>query len=211
MTEQEWLTATDMSPMLEFLSGKASDRKLRLLTCAFCSHTREVTTDPFFHTAFDTAERHADGLATNAELGLLRERIVRFAPLPSSIDNAMVLPNYLLSQDEDLAYAVWGSGNSFWSLPASFRSRVGTLHVAYTHDIFGNPFRPVSADPRWLTSNVVDLAAAIYKDHAFDRLAILSDALQDAGCDDDQILAHCRSDGPHVRGCWVVDLLLGKE
>ncbi len=78
-------------------------------------------------------------------------------------------------------------------------------------DIFGNPFQPVTADPAWLTSTVVQLATGIYQERAFDRMPILADALQDAGCDNDDILNHCRSDGPHVRGCWVVDLLLGKE
>ncbi|OWK45372.1 hypothetical protein FRUB_01703 [Fimbriiglobus ruber] len=62
-----------------------------------------------------------------------------------------------------------------------------------------------------MTSNVVALACGIYQERAFDRMPILADALQDAGCDSDDILAHCRGDGPHVRGCWVVDLLLGKE
>jgi hypothetical protein len=65
-------------------------------------------------------------------------------------------------------------------------------------------------DPAWLTSTVVQLASGIYEDRAFDRLPILADALMDAGCDHPDVLAHCRSDGPHVRGCWVVDLLLGK-
>jgi hypothetical protein len=78
-------------------------------------------------------------------------------------------------------------------------------------DIFGNPFRPVTLDPRWLTASVVDLASAIYEERAFERMPILADALMDAGCDNDDILNHCRGDGPHVRGCWVVDLLLGKE
>jgi hypothetical protein len=77
-------------------------------------------------------------------------------------------------------------------------------------DIFGNPFRPVSADPAWLTSAVVELAGGIYAERAFDRLPILADALQDGGCENAEILAHCRGDGPHVRGCWAVDLLLGK-
>jgi hypothetical protein len=66
-------------------------------------------------------------------------------------------------------------------------------------------------DPNWLTSTVVSLVQAIYDDRAFDRLPILSDALQDAGCENEDILNHCRSGGTHVRGCWVVDLLLGKE
>jgi hypothetical protein len=78
-------------------------------------------------------------------------------------------------------------------------------------NIFGNPFRPVSTDPGWLTSTVVALARGIYDDRAFDRLPILADALQDAGCEHPDVLDHCRGSGPHVRGCWVVDLLLGKQ
>lgn len=79
-------------------------------------------------------------------------------------------------------------------------------------DIFGPlPFRPIAIDPRWLTSTVIDLAAAIYEEKAFGRLGILADALMDSGCDSEEIIAHCRGDGPHVRGCWVVDKILGKE
>ena len=82
-------------------------------------------------------------------------------------------------------------------------------------DISGNPFDacPVLA-PAWLEWNdrcVMKLAQAIYDERAFDRMPILADALEDAGCDDADILAHCRGDGPHVRGCWVVDLLLGNS
>jgi len=66
-------------------------------------------------------------------------------------------------------------------------------------------------DPRWRTSDVVDVARGIYEDKAFERMPILADALMDAGCEDEQIIGHCRGEGPHVRGCWVVDLVLGKE
>jgi hypothetical protein len=76
--------------------------------------------------------------------------------------------------------------------------------------IIGNPFRPVAVDPGWLTSDVVSLATHIYAERAFDRLPVLADALQDAGCDHPDVLAHCRGPGPHARGCWVVDLVLGK-
>lgn len=76
-------------------------------------------------------------------------------------------------------------------------------------DILGNPFRPVAVDPTWLTSTVTQLSAGIYEERAFDRLPILADALMDAGCDHPDVLAHCRSSGPHARGCWVVDFLLG--
>ncbi|WP_227254714.1 hypothetical protein [Frigoriglobus tundricola] len=77
-------------------------------------------------------------------------------------------------------------------------------------DIFDNPFHTMSVDPSWLTSTVAALAEGIYQEHAFDRMPILADALQDAGCDNADILNHCRGESPHVRGCWVVDLLLGK-
>jgi hypothetical protein len=77
-------------------------------------------------------------------------------------------------------------------------------------EVFGNPFRRVRVNPAWLTSTVTELARGIYEERAFDRLPILADALMDAGCDDAELLDHCRSAGPHVRGCWVVDLVLGK-
>jgi hypothetical protein len=81
-------------------------------------------------------------------------------------------------------------------------------------DIFGNPSRSVPVDPSWLAWNdrtVLKLAQAIYAEQAFDGLPILADALEEAGCVSSDLLAHCRSAGPHVRGCWVVDCLLGQE
>ena len=77
-------------------------------------------------------------------------------------------------------------------------------------DIFGNPFRPVAADPRWLTSPVLDLARAMYDGRDFGPMTVLADALEEAGCGEPDVLAHCRGDGPHARGCWVVDLVVGK-
>ena len=87
------------------------------------------------------------------------------------------------------------------------------LQCGFVRDIF-NPFRPVTIDPAWLTWNdgtVVKLAESIYDERAFDRMPILADALEEASCTNADILAHCRGRGPHVRGCWAVDLILGKE
>lgn len=78
-------------------------------------------------------------------------------------------------------------------------------------DIFGNPFRPVTFSPEWRTDTALSLARQMYDSREFGAIPILADALQDAGCEDEQILSHCRGDGPHVRGCWVCDLVLGKE
>ncbi|HKA54599.1 MAG TPA: hypothetical protein VKJ47_13145, partial [Candidatus Binatia bacterium] len=89
---------------------------------------------------------------------------------------------------------------------------------ALVRDIFGNPFRPASLDPAWRTPAVVSLATAAYEERNLpagtldpDRLAVLADALEEAGCDNADLLSHLRGPGPHVRGCWVIDLLLGKE
>ena len=86
--------------------------------------------------------------------------------------------------------------------------------LALIRDLFGNPFRLPTVNSSWLTWNsgtVCKLAELIYAERAFDRLPILADALEEAGCTDAAILEHCRGPGPHVRGCWVVDLVLGKS
>jgi hypothetical protein len=77
--------------------------------------------------------------------------------------------------------------------------------------IYNNPFRPGMLEPKCVTQTIKRLAEVIYQERQFDLLPILADALIDAGCDDQDILSHCRSNGPHVRGCWVVDLILEKE
>jgi hypothetical protein len=97
---------------------------------------------------------------------------------------------------------------------ASANPRVKLRQTAVLHDLFGNTLRDSRVNPAllaWNEGTVHRIAQAIYDDRAFDRLPILADSLEDAGCDDADLLAHCRGAGPHVRGCWAVDLLLGKE
>ena len=83
-------------------------------------------------------------------------------------------------------------------------------HAGLLRDVFGNPFRPVAFDPGWRTEPVIALARQMYDGRDFGPMPVLADALDDAGCDHPDILSHCRGPGPHVRGCWVVDLVLGK-
>jgi hypothetical protein len=90
-------------------------------------------------------------------------------------------------------------------------ARARSQQADLLRDIFGNPFRPVTIASEWRTSDVILLARGIHADRAFDRMPILADALQDAGCDDEGILSHCRGCGFHVRGCWVVDAILGRS
>jgi len=86
------------------------------------------------------------------------------------------------------------------------------LQMRFLREIFGNPFRPVAFDPVWRTSDAMALATGIYEERAFDRMPILADAHQDAGCTNDDILNHLRDPhATHVRGCWALDLVLGKE
>jgi hypothetical protein len=106
----------------------------------------------------------------------------------------------------DEARAVWDEPAFRDAKRAHERALCGLIR-----DIFGNPYRPVAVDPGWLSPTAVSLARGIYAEKAFDRLPVLADALLEAGCSDEQLLGHCHGPGPHVRGCWVVDLVLGKE
>jgi hypothetical protein len=90
-------------------------------------------------------------------------------------------------------------------------AEVQSAITSTVRDIFGNPFRPVAFDPAWRTDTAVALAKQMYESRDFGHMPILADALEDAGCDNEAVIAHCRDPkATHVRGCWVVDLVLGK-
>jgi hypothetical protein len=94
-----------------------------------------------------------------------------------------------------------------------FRQAEGRSQTDLLRDIFGNPFHPATIEASWLqwrAGTLVKMAKTIYDERTFADLPVLADALEEAGCTDTDILSHCRQPGEHVRGCWVVDLLLGK-
>src|SRR5262249_22313344 len=94
------------------------------------------------------------------------------------------------------------------------RERDGPWQARVLRDISGNPFRPISIDNRWLSWNggiVSRIAQSIYDQRRFEELPILADALEEAGCEQADLLAHCRQPGEHVRGCWALDLILSKD
>jgi hypothetical protein len=96
--------------------------------------------------------------------------------------------------------------------PPAILAREMAVQCQLLRDIFGNPFRPVAFDAVWRSDAAVSLARAMYDSRDFGNMPILADALEDAGCDSDDVLNHCRDPQQvHVRGCWVVDLVLGKE
>ena len=97
-------------------------------------------------------------------------------------------------------------------IPSRTREEATELHIRLFRDIFGNPFRKVKVSKQWRTDTAIAIARQMYDSRDFSAMPILADALQDAGCDNDTILSHCRdSNQVHVRGCWVVDLVLDKQ
>ena len=228
MNETEWLACADPVPMLEFLRGRASDRKLRLFAVACCRLVGPALAaigDPACLAAVTAVEDRADGPGTDDDLPDLRHRAhlavrrhrnrIRGVVGPHPAYQAAEAVYGLTHEVTDRAVAdvlFFASHAGRWD-PEARHVRWDEEKVEQTRlvrDIF-KPFRPVALDPRWRTADVLGLARGIYEDRAFDRLSLLADALMDAGCEEEQLLAHCRSEGPHVRGCWVVDLVLDKE
>jgi hypothetical protein len=205
MTEQEWLSCTNPKAMLDFLGDKASDRKLRLFACACCRRIWNLFTDERARTAVDVAERYADGLNDEAAWAAagLGARIAHAEALDTWAHNLAVRATS--PQGRDAAYqcaAAWGSK---WHR---------SVLAGMVRDLFVNPFRLFSVAPAWLAWNdsiIPHLAQGIYEDRAFDRLPILGDALEEAGCTDQAVLDHLRGPGPHARGCWPVDTVLALE
>jgi hypothetical protein len=203
MTEAEWMACGDPGPMLEFLRGKASDRKLRLFTCGSNRRNWDRLTVES-RAMMQVAEEVADGLALKVKLSTAKGKHTRSAARGAGPSH--VLENMFV---REVAHKeAWGGAYRFACVFAVVDS---AKHSNLLRDIFGNPFRPITLCSTWRTLNVASLAQTMYADRAFDRLPILADALEDAGCDNADILAHCREPGEHVRGCWVVDLLLGKS
>jgi hypothetical protein len=198
MTEHEWLTCTDPHPMLEHLRENASDRKLRLFAVA-CSRRMWHRIDAYGRHAVDVAERFADGFATPEEL-----RAARLACQGTGGQAAW----YAAASNPAIA-----ARNAARSAQAGAGCEADELlgQASLVREVFGNPFRPVSLDPSWLTSGAVKLAGAIYEEQAFARMPDLADELEKAGCADHEILHHFRGPEPHVRGCWALDLVLGKR
>jgi hypothetical protein len=214
MTEAEWLAADHPWPLLNYarsraIARKPSVRKVRLFACACC---RRVwgRLNQAQRQAVEAAEQFADRLASDKQLTAARERsLVGDGPRPG--------PNparYAAAPTRNLRSHV---------LECVLRCMIVMLtekvaHCALFRCVVGNPFRTSGFDPGRLTPGAVTVAQGAYEERLLpsgeleaDRLAILTDALEEAGCADADMLGHLRGPGPHVRGCWVVDLLLGQS
>ncbi len=213
MTEQEWLACTDPQKMLEYLGDKASERKLRLLAVACCRRVWGQLTGPRFREAVERSERFADGQDEAKELAALAAPLLKSWRMPA--DRAAGVT----ASVELNARVAWEATRvASWAAPRHSRADEQLAQALLVREVFGDPFRPVSLDVLWLTPTVQGLGRAAYDDRRLPaglldatRLAVLADALEEAGCTNADLLGHLRGPGAHVCGCWALDLLLGKQ
>jgi hypothetical protein len=211
MSEDEWLACGDPLVMgREIPSGAGFvGRKSMLFGCSCCRLIWDHLSHAVSREAVAVAERFADGAAGESEM-LAAGRAAR--AVPDVLFDRGALSVVHLCDRRGAAVARTASRAAGFGRPSA--EELGARNarmIRFLRDIFGNPFRPVAFSPAWRTDTAVTLARQMYESRDFSAMPILADALQDAGCDNEDILSHCRGDGPHVRGCWVVDLVLGKE
>lgn len=210
MTKAEWLCCTEHWKMDRFLGARRSPRKRRLLACAYCRQVWHLVADDRARRAVEVAERLADGLATVEECAAAAFHpapLGRTLPFDSPIlatHRAEIACGFAL--ERRFYIADFYAGGAAWTTAGS-PDAVAALQAAAVRELF-NPFGPATCDPKWRTEDTVGLARRVYEERAFDRMPLLADALMDAGCEDEQVLGHCRSQGPHYLGCWVIDLIL---
>jgi hypothetical protein len=240
MAEDKWLAAEDPAALLRLFPGTLSQRKCRLFACACCRRVWPLLQHADSRAAVEAAERFADGLASPAELqtawkGALevgrvfgaecgapgaspaerRAAGVRLAAASAACSAAhpdlFTRPNSYSGARGASEWAAYAAGLKLsaghWEAERAGQRK---QNASLLREVAGNPSWPVTVNPAWLTPAVVALARTIYQKRCFDALPILADALLDAGCASAEVVAHCRSEGPHARGCFVVDLLLGK-
>jgi hypothetical protein len=222
----------------EFPDARGSDRKLRLFACACYHRVSHLLPDPAARAAVQVAERFADGAASLAEFrkadAAVSELAIALEPRWRASEGtervtlhpthaALALAGVVCWREPQKA-AWYAASNAYLEFPYLANPGVGVhsrqrgegeaaekrAQCELLREMFGNPFRSVTCAPERRTDTAVSIARQIYESRDFDAMPILADALEDAGCDNEGLLGHCRGPGPHVRGCWVVDLLLGK-
>lgn len=223
ITEPEWLTGDDPYRMSMHVVG-GSPRKLRLFAVACCrGRLPDKLIDDACRRLADAAEAFADGRGAARDLRRLERPVEKLA---GRYEDAW---RTALHADKwrDVGYRTYKAvvACALTAQADRYMIRMTSDEVVgavlkkmaerryqanLLRDIYGNPFRPAAIDPAWRTSVALAVAGSMYEARDFAVMPILADALEEAGCDDADVLAHCRGPGPHVRGCWVVDLVLGK-
>jgi hypothetical protein len=208
VTEEQWLHSTEPEALLDFVSGRATDRKLRLLACGWFRLRWGLFPDRRVRRLIKLAELYADGLIGDSKfIGT------------SWLDHGPHSPP--VRRASSVRWTARGIDVARQALTAVLRAPSGPSDrrdfAALFRCVFA-PFHAGTSDPAHLTPSVVSLSRTAYDERSpaggvLDplRLAMLADALEEAGCTDEAILSHLRSPGPHVRGCWALDLILGRS
>jgi hypothetical protein len=209
MTEAEWLAAHDPFDLLTAIRESADAKRLwQYVTLSLYGIGADASVD-LLQTHFAGAmeqDRILD-LRNNLE-AVARQRSgggYSQGRKPVKITKAAIRARVVLAA---LQQSPWSAAEG---VTQETRHQLQRSQCDWLRCLFSNPFRPVTLNVSWLTSTVLALANGIYDEKAFDRMPILADALQDADCNNEDILNHCRQPGEHVKGCWVVDLLLDRK
>jgi hypothetical protein len=241
MEELIWSHTNSLRTMLDLLRHSPTPRKLRLTAAAIGRYLLERLSNSVYQPVVDVVELVADTRVGKKEIRKVRQGIAsaveeatqavyrdhanrdlsdwelgwKVNGLPT-VWLARVVESILNTRDLDAVALVSfaGATTQVWNNgvpdPSKFEQEV--RHCALFRDVFSNHFRPITFDPNWRTETSVLIARGMYESRDFSAMPILADALQDAGCENADILTHCRDESlTQVRGCWVVDLVLGKE
>jgi len=200
MTEAEWTTCRNPDEMLDYHKMKKAPRRLRLLAAA-CVR-RVVTGLPEAGELVDVVERYADGTATRAEFLAVRKQSRRAGKDGSSEWK-------LIERLTDDAMEGMTAAIAWARHPGGREAK--EAECTLIRDLFRGLYYAMAFDPSWRIPTVVDLARTMYESGDFAGMPVLADAIQEAGCEDEAVLRHCRAGGLHARGCWVVDAILGRE
>jgi hypothetical protein len=215
MTEADWLTSADPQKMIEFIRGSASNRKLRLFAVACCRQLWRQVKDQRHREAIQAAEDFADGAISLKNLAAARSAAWASAPgLKGGLTLVLQAARAVTAESAGLA-ARQVQRAVVSALARDNKPEIKRWQCGVFREIMGNPFRPAMLARAWLTDTVLSLAQTAY----FERLlpvghldphllGVLGDALEEAGCSDAALLAHCRGPGPHTRGCWALDQIL---
>jgi len=221
VTEREWLSSPGAWHLFEYLVPIGSARKFRLFGTACCRRAWHLF-DASAQGVAEIVERYADGEATESELrsAYVATEGMTQNPVPDLIQHHAIRAVQWISSHE--FEEAWNCSTEVTKAVRAFARQTGNVEDAVgpereyqailLREIFGNPFRPVVFDVNWRTDTALALAKQMYESRNFGAAPILADALQDAGCDAEDILNHLRDpSATHVRGCWALDLVLGKE
>lgn len=208
MEEADWLAAIDPQPMLEFIRGRVSDRKLRLFAAGCCRRGQSRLRSQSALAALEALEAYAEGRITREVMDEARAAWHGRFDYPFPIRGTWNAALSYATLSSLPVRAVETAENAVRAARNPERERA--VQAGILREIVGLPHQPITIDPTWLTSDVVILANGIDQSRDFDRLPILADAIQDAGCDSELLLAHLRQPKGHLLGCWALDLILDK-